>query len=184
MLLPYRQRAKDWAFVYVGQMLVFFLFFFFFFFFGVVVFYRSSVFFVCFRNSTVVILLFILRTETKKCRWSNEGCSLNDDCCSGSCVQQHEGTDPRCEKSAIHFPCFYSYQCEDGLACGNQYSCCSPFWGVCSDNGDCCEMKHVCRPEEGFIYKRCLMPSRSNMVFLSRQLPVVLATMHIIYYVY
>lgn len=121
--------------------------------------------------------------ETKKCRWSNEGCSQNEDCCSGGCVQQHEGTDPRCVPSPMHYPCFYSYQCESGLACGNQYSCCSPFWGVCTKTTECCDqIGNVCRPEEGYTYKRCLMPGNSGIaLFLSIQSIGIVTAMHIFY---
>ena len=103
-----------------------------------------------------------LISESKRCRMSNADCTQNEDCCSGSCLQAHEGTDPRCMPSPMHYPCFSSYQCEHGLACGDQYSCCSPFWGICTEQQDCCDQEnHVCRPEEGYIYKSCLKPKHS-----------------------
>lgn len=91
-----------------------------------------------------------------QCKWSNENCDVDEDCCSKRCVRLHEGTFPRCAKSPMHYPCFFGYQCEKGLACGEVYSCCAPFWGVCVKKDDCCEADHVCRQMDGFTYNRCL----------------------------
>ena len=125
-------------------------------------------------------------TERKKCRMSNADCTEHEDCCSGSCVQAHEGTDPRCMPSPMHYPCFSSYQCEHGLACGDQYSCCSPFWGICTEQDDCCDQEnHVCRPEEGYIYKSCLKPKHSHVADSSMQLLtiiMIISSMHILYW--
>ena len=98
-----------------------------------------------------------------QCKWSNENCDADEDCCSQRCVRLHEGTNARCEKSPMHYPCFFGYQCEKGLACGEMYSCCSPFWGVCVDIDDCCEKNHVCRQMDGFTYNRCL-PNSANLL--------------------
>lgn len=97
-----------------------------------------------------------------QCKWSNENCEVDDDCCSKRCVKLHEGTNPRCASSPMHYPCFFGYQCEKGLACGDMYSCCAPFWGVCIEKGDCCEKSHVCREMDGFTYNRCLPSSASK----------------------
>lgn len=111
-----------------------------------------------------VIMMSIVFSVTHgiMCKWSNEDCSANDQCCSKRCITKHEGTDPRCASSPMHYPCFFDYQCDDDLACGEFYNCCSPFWGVCSIQDECCDVTHVCREEDGFIYKRCLPPSAAN----------------------
>lgn len=106
----------------------------------------------------LIIMLAITTSLGNTCKMSNEDCSTDEDCCSKRCVKLHEGTDPRCANSPIHYPCYFSYQCEDGLSCGELYACCAPFWGVCSEKDDCCDESHVCRPEEGFMYDRCLPP--------------------------
>lgn len=102
--------------------------------------------------------------EVKRCKWSNEGCSTNEDCCSKHCYKAHSGTNARCERSSLAEPCFASYQCEDGLSCGLKYTCCSPYWGVCIVSNDCCDPEHVCRWQEGFHYNRCLYPSGAETV--------------------
>lgn len=114
-----------------------------------------------------------------RCKLSNEDCATDTQCCSGRCVKLHEGTNPRCASSPIHYPCFFSYQCEDGLSCGEHYNCCSPYWGVCSKQKDCCDAAHVCREEDGFIYNRCLTASSTHNVPGTCLLLSVLAQAHI-----
>lgn len=110
-----------------------------------------------------IILIFIVTVFTfTRCRWSNEGCESDAQCCSSSCERAHEGTNPRCTKSEIMEPCFFDYQCNDKLECGKSYHCCAPYWAVCTSTDDCCEHQHVCREVEGFIYSRCLFPSSAS----------------------
>lgn len=109
---------------------------------------------------------------TAQCKWSNEDCEFDEDCCSQSCVKLHEGTNPRCAKSPMHYPCFFVYQCEEGLACGSMYSCCAPYWGVCVEKDDCCDKSQVCREMDGFTYNRCL-PSSTNIVTVSKIITVL-----------
>lgn len=96
---------------------------------------------------------------TALCRWSNEGCYENEDCCSESCERAHEGAHKRCSKSEINQPCYADYMCEDGLQCGRKYKCCTPYWGICNSNDECCGSEHFCTFHKGFTYKRCLFPS-------------------------
>ena len=116
------------------------------------------------------------------CKWSNENCDSEEECYSGRCIKLHDGTDARCSSSPIHKPCFFSYQCENGLSCGEFYLCCSPYWGVCKETKDCCDDNHVCRPEEYFTYKRCLPPNRAGTIVLSNNL-LILTTTSIIMFI-
>ncbi|KAL8559306.1 hypothetical protein ACOMHN_059997 [Nucella lapillus] len=92
------------------------------------------------------------------CSWSNEGCDSNQECCSKSCFRAHEGTNYRCRHSGLAESCVFDYHCGDNLEC-RDYKCCSPYWKMCTKHDDCCNKEHVCRPAEGFIYKRCLFPA-------------------------
>ena len=85
----------------------------------------------------------------------------------------------RCASSALGLPCFSSYQCESGLACSDNYSCCSPFWGVCTQVSDCCDKEYTCREEAGFTYKRCLPAKGSTiLVFRTHSLLIWLTLVH------
>jgi hypothetical protein len=95
----------------------------------------------------------------KRCRFSNEGCSEDEDCCSTSCERIHSGANKRCTKSEIMSPCYADYQCEDGLQCGRRYKCCAPYWGICDSLEQCCDLEHICTYHKGFTYKMCLYPS-------------------------
>ncbi|XP_071086675.1 uncharacterized protein [Haliotis cracherodii] len=101
-------------------------------------------------------LLYAYRRE--QCHWSNEVCSGNTDCCSKNCYLAHEGTDYRCTRSSLNQTCVFDYHCRDGLHCGNNYRCCSPYWENCVLTRDCCDKEHVCTSTPGFIYKKCLYP--------------------------
>ncbi|GFO08781.1 hypothetical protein PoB_003528600 [Plakobranchus ocellatus] len=90
------------------------------------------------------------------CKFPNEGCERNDDCCSKKCVDAHPGTNARCTKLGMHRPCLYTYQCEDRLRCGINNTCCAKYWGICKDAVDCCDPSHKCYEVDGFYYKRCL----------------------------
>ncbi|XP_060565105.1 uncharacterized protein LOC132724289 [Ruditapes philippinarum] len=129
----------------------------------------------------IILIMFSLNiADGLRCKWSNENCDSDSQCCSSRCVKLHEGTNPRCASSPMHYPCFFSYQCEDGLTCGDYYTCCAPFWGVCTDKDDCCDPQYVCREEDGFIYNRCLSPNGapylpgSSMLMLTIQAYFVL----------
>ena len=91
------------------------------------------------------------------CKFSNEGCESDEECCSGKCLQAHPGTNPRCTRSSLHRACLYNYQCEDRLICGPRNTCCSKYWGTCSQTKDCCHPQFICIEADGFYYKRCLM---------------------------
>ena len=91
------------------------------------------------------------------CKFSNEGCESDEECCSGKCLQAHPGTNPRCTRSTLHRSCLYNYQCEDRLICGPKNTCCSKYWGMCIQHEDCCHPQFICIEAEGFYYKRCLM---------------------------
>ncbi|KAL4238155.1 hypothetical protein ACF0H5_002866 [Mactra antiquata] len=126
----------------------------------------------CYHSNLIHIFILLMMTDkitsSLMCKFSNENCDGNDECCSRRCVKLHEGTNARCASSTMHYPCIYEYHCEDGLACGDFYSCCAPFWGVCADEGDCCDETHVCREETGFVYNRCLPEvNESNQVPVS-----------------
>ena len=112
------------------------------------------------------------------CKWANEICAADDECCSGRCDELHPGAEPRCGNSRLYFPCIFDFQCEGGLACGENYSCCSPFWGVCTQTKDCCDPEFVCREETGFIYKRCL---KSSTITIVPQIHVLLMCTLVIY---
>ena len=98
---------------------------------------------------------------SQRCKWLNNGCSSNDECCSGKCELPHPGTNPRCARSSMWYPCLSGYHCEGRLKCGLDHVCCSGHWGTCSDSKDCCEKYHVCRQMKGFIYKKCLPRPRT-----------------------
>ncbi|KAH3850573.1 hypothetical protein DPMN_092995 [Dreissena polymorpha] len=117
-----------------------------------------------------------MSTDCAQCKWANENCERDKQCCSGRCVSLHTGTTPRCGSSPLNYPCFFGYQCEQGLDCDNLYRCCAPFWAMCSNTQDCCDDSHICRHEYGIMYKRCLMSaaerphakaSRQSLVLLS-----------------
>ncbi|XP_059141914.1 uncharacterized protein LOC131929636 [Physella acuta] len=91
------------------------------------------------------------------CKFPNDSCEDNSECCSGKCNEAHSGTNPRCTKLGLHKPCLYSYQCQSLLLCGSKNRCCSKFWGFCNHDRDCCESKHKCLPARGFYYNRCLV---------------------------
>lgn len=90
------------------------------------------------------------------CKWSNEGCFSNQECCSNGCSLRHPGTEPRCEKSSILGPCLYNYHCERNFICGPKNKCCSDYWNDCRDETECCDPAHVCLYARGFVYKKCL----------------------------
>ena len=100
---------------------------------------------------------------SQRCKWPNDGCSSNDECCSGKCELPHPGTNPRCALSSMWYPCLSGYHCEGRLKCGLDLVCCSAYWGTCSDSEDCCDKYHVCRKMKGFIYKKCLPRPRTLM---------------------
>jgi hypothetical protein len=84
----------------------------------------------------------VLLTDAS-CKWSNEGCTTNNECCSGSCITRHPGTGPRCEKSSLLRPCLYNYHCENRAICGSKNKCCSDYWNDCRSSKDCCDPVHV-----------------------------------------
>lgn len=99
----------------------------------------------------------IRATELIKCKFSNEGCDDDKECCSLKCLQAHPGTNARCTLSTLNDSCLYNYQCEDRLVCGSHNRCCSKYWGTCTKDQDCCLSHYRCLEAEGFYYKRCLM---------------------------
>lgn len=106
---------------------------------------------------------FCLISSGFRCKWSNEGCDSDSECCSKKCELPHPGTNPRCTKSPLYGPCIFHYQCQDRLECSRKrYQCCSPYWGTCMNRTDCCNTRHLCVPAEGFIYKRCLFQEVSS----------------------
>ncbi|XP_076435768.1 uncharacterized protein LOC143275501 [Babylonia areolata] len=113
----------------------------------------------------VVVMLSLpsaVMTDAKymfNCKFSNEGCESDKECCSGNCVQAHPGTNQRCTRSSLHKACLYTYQCEERLTCGPANACCSKYWGTCRNDDDCCFRDLRCLEAEGFYYKRCLMGS-------------------------
>ncbi|XP_046336907.1 uncharacterized protein LOC124118715 isoform X1 [Haliotis rufescens] len=132
---------------------------------------------------TVFLAFTILPVEGFLCKWSNEGCSSDKECCSGRCEQGHPGTDARCTKSVLHQPCLYTYQCEDRLKCGSHNKCCSNYWGTCRRPSDCCNKMHYCLEVDGFYYKRCLSGTNVNINAASQSLvfsPYVFTTCFII----
>lgn len=91
------------------------------------------------------------------CKFSNDGCNSDSECCSGRCLQKHEGTNHRCTPSMLHQPCVFNYHCLEGLECCERtYNCCSPIWRDCMSSVDCCDSNHQCVYVKGFTYKRCL----------------------------
>ncbi|GFS10405.1 hypothetical protein ElyMa_001322600 [Elysia marginata] len=120
--------------------------------------------------ATLLLILFICHTCLAfNCKFPNEGCERNEDCCSNKCVDAHPGTNARCTKLGIHKPCLYTYQCEDRLRCGNN-SCCARYWGICKHARDCCDKTHHCYEVDGFYYKRCLTaPSLGNGLSSTKQ---------------
>lgn len=130
---------------------------------------------------TFMLMMTSLKlTVGLRCKMSNEDCSTDSQCCSGNCEKLHEGTNPRCVSSPIHYPCFFSYQCEDGLSCGEHYNCCAPYWGVCTDKKDCCDASHVCREEDGFTYNRCLSPNRAHQLSGTSHLLSIIVHAHFV----
>ena len=98
---------------------------------------------------------------SQRCKWPNDGCSANKECCSGKCELLHPGTNPRCARSSMWQPCLSGFHCDSRLRCGLDHVCCSGHWGTCSDSKNCCENYHVCRKMKGFIYKKCLPRPRT-----------------------
>jgi hypothetical protein len=94
-----------------------------------------------------------------QCRWANEECSVNQDCCSKHCVLKNPGTHHRCKQSFIGQYCLYRYHCEERLMCGSNKKCCASYWDPCSNDTHCCDPEHKCLPADGFIYKVCLYRS-------------------------
>ena len=45
------------------------------------------------------------------CKWSNEDCNSDGECCSQRCVQVHPGTNARCMKTSMGGPCLYNFHC-------------------------------------------------------------------------
>ncbi|CAC5403526.1 unnamed protein product [Mytilus coruscus] len=90
----------------------------------------------------LVILCFVDVLSASGCKWSNEGCFSNSECCSNSCSLKHPGTEPRCEKSSILSPCLYNYHCERNYICGPKNKCCSDYWNDCRDETECCDPAH------------------------------------------
>jgi hypothetical protein len=105
--------------------------------------------------SLKLFICIVLLTDAS-CKWSNEGCTTNNECCSGSCITRHPGTGPRCEKSSLLRPCLYNYHCENRAICGSKNKCCSDYWNDCRSSKDCCDPVHVCLYTRGFVYKKCL----------------------------
>nr|KAG5698011.1 hypothetical protein BaRGS_005829 [Batillaria attramentaria] len=112
----------------------------------------------------VLALFMAVVCHTKyafNCKFSNEGCDEDKECCSGKCIQAHPGTNARCTRSSLNQSCLYTYQCEDRLTCGRNNTCCSKYWGTCSRQEDCCDRFSVCIEAEGFYYKRCLIKKQA-----------------------
>lgn len=103
-----------------------------------------------------LLLIIVSHKASALCRWTNEGCEDDSDCCSQSCEQAHRGADKRCSAAEVNFPCYADYMCGEGLACGKKYKCCVPYWQICDNAAECCDSDHVCRHHSGFNYKRCL----------------------------
>ncbi|RUS84381.1 hypothetical protein EGW08_007843 [Elysia chlorotica] len=114
----------------------------------------------CERGIAIVTLVLVVCVGHTclgfNCKFPNEGCERDEDCCSRKCVDAHPGTNARCTKLGLHKPCLYTYQCEDRLRCGNN-SCCAKYWGICKHARDCCDKTHHCYEVDDFYYKRCLM---------------------------
>lgn len=108
-------------------------------------------------NIVLAITYFSQTCLAFNCKFPNEGCERDEECCSEKCVEAHPGTNARCTKLGIHKPCLYTYQCEDRLKCGNN-TCCAKYWDICRHARDCCDKTHQCYEVDGFYYKRCLTP--------------------------
>lgn len=90
------------------------------------------------------------------CKFSNEGCERDAECCSFKCVQSHPGTNARCTRCSLHERCLYTHHCEERLVCGTNHTCCAKYWGTCTRREDCCNPHSFCREMDGFFYKRCI----------------------------
>ena len=101
---------------------------------------------------------------SQRCKWSNDGCNNNSECCSRKCERLHPGTNHRCKISSMRQPCLSGFHCDSRLKCGMDYVCCSGLWGTCSESADCCEHDHVCRKMKGFIYRKCLPLPRTLLL--------------------
>ncbi|XP_022309394.2 uncharacterized protein LOC111115097 [Crassostrea virginica] len=99
-----------------------------------------------------------------QCKWANEECADNDQCCSQSCVLKNPGTNRRCSRSSIGQECLYVYHCEDRLLCGDRRKCCASYWETCSRNQHCCDTNHRCLRAEGATYRKCLYPPTNTGV--------------------
>eukprot|EP00106_Octopus_bimaculoides_P022277 XP_014789719.1 PREDICTED: uncharacterized protein LOC106883278 [Octopus bimaculoides] len=120
----------------------------------------------------LLILLLLSSFTGYHCKFYNDGCSSDAECCSGRCMQKHEGTNFRCTPSALHQPCVYDYHCSDGLECCEKtYNCCSPIWKDCMYSVDCCDPEHKCIHVKGFTYKRCLVSATADVIH-STSLPI------------
>lgn len=103
---------------------------------------------------------------SRRCKWANEGCRNNNECCSGTCDLLHPGTNQRCTESSMGQPCLFGFHCDVGLKCGQDHICCAGHWGTCSADDDCCAEYHKCRKMKGFVYKKCL--PRPRTLFLPK----------------
>lgn len=101
-------------------------------------------------------------TSGTKCKWSNEDCSHDSECCSKSCEQAHPGTNNRCTQNRMNSACIYHYHCDDRLICGPDQRCCADEWGSCMEKSHCCDPEHDCIDVESFVYKRCLKSSDAS----------------------
>ena len=57
--------------------------------------------------------------------WPNDGCTANNECCSGKCELLHPGTNPTCARSSMWQPCLSGFHCDSRLKCGLDHVCCS-----------------------------------------------------------
>uniref|UniRef100_A0A0L8G3G9 Granulins domain-containing protein n=1 Tax=Octopus bimaculoides TaxID=37653 RepID=A0A0L8G3G9_OCTBM len=104
-----------------------------------------------------IFMAIILQVPAgRKCKWSNEDCSDDSECCSHQCKQAHPGTNYRCTQNPMNYACIYDYHCVTRLICGSDQRCCAGEWGDCMHNSHCCDPAHNCIEVKGFIYKRCL----------------------------
>ncbi|ESO92907.1 hypothetical protein LOTGIDRAFT_162387 [Lottia gigantea] len=107
-------------------------------------------------SATILVVMTTTSCNAFLCKWSNEGCSKDDECCSGTCERSHPGMNKRCTKSVLHDPCLFTYHCQSRLHCGAKNRCCSKYWGICRLPTDCCDTSFLCINVKGFHYQRCL----------------------------
>ena len=101
---------------------------------------------------------------SQRCKWANEGCSIDSECCSGVCELLHPGTNPRCAKSGMGQPCLFQFHCDNRMKCRHNHLCCAGHWDTCSSDKDCCAPHHICRRMKGFVYRKCLPKPKTLML--------------------